>query len=510
MRGARAALSLRILEDRTVPSLLIVTSAADDGSAGTLRAVLASAHSGDTITFAHKLAGQTITLLQGQLNVTQSVNIVGLGATQLTISGNSASRIFDLGSNEHVKITGLTLTQGLATDGGAILNAGNLTVAQDDFSANVAQGLASGGLFGDEGGRGGAIENQSGATLAVVSSTFSNNQAIGGPDNGVAFGGGIYNEAGTVNVSNSAFTGNQALATSLGLGTTPATLLGSYAITLEDVAGGGGIWNDGGALSLANSTLTNNQANGVTDTSFGATFIGSALGGAVGTGAFFTNSMPGLKIANSTLSGNLALASASYFSFFGFPFYFPAGIARGGAVEAFAGDVSVTGSNLSGNFAESGTTTELGAKAFGPGKGAAGGALDDEVNLSDFAVPLPLTLPSLDIEVTTLGANVAQSNAPGKGSVITPSADGGALAAARVNIQLRNSTVTGNQALGAPGTNASYYVFGGYTANGGYATGGGIEALQGSLTICGSTVKNNAVAGGGGAAQTSGYGGGLI
>jgi hypothetical protein len=59
---------LDVLEDRTLLSTLLVKSAADDGSAGTLRAVLAAAHNGDTIQFAPALDGQTITLTQGQLD----------------------------------------------------------------------------------------------------------------------------------------------------------------------------------------------------------------------------------------------------------------------------------------------------------------------------------------------------------------------------------------------------------------------------------------------------------
>jgi hypothetical protein len=73
-------LRLEVLEDRTVPSTLTVTSAADDGSAGTLRAVIGSASSGDTVMFDPSLAGQNITLTQGELAITQSLNIVGPGA----------------------------------------------------------------------------------------------------------------------------------------------------------------------------------------------------------------------------------------------------------------------------------------------------------------------------------------------------------------------------------------------------------------------------------------------
>src|SRR5215510_3022459 len=71
---------LEALEDRIALSTLTVTSAADDGSDGTLRAVLATAQGGDTIRFAPQLDGQTITLLEGELAVNQSLDITGPGA----------------------------------------------------------------------------------------------------------------------------------------------------------------------------------------------------------------------------------------------------------------------------------------------------------------------------------------------------------------------------------------------------------------------------------------------
>src|SRR5262249_189088 len=60
---------IEALEERTVLSTLTVTSAADDGSSGTLRAMLATAIPGDNIQFAPQLYGRTITLKQGQLLV---------------------------------------------------------------------------------------------------------------------------------------------------------------------------------------------------------------------------------------------------------------------------------------------------------------------------------------------------------------------------------------------------------------------------------------------------------
>jgi uncharacterized protein (TIGR03118 family) len=149
---------LETLEDRTVPSTLTVTSAAADGSAGTLRAALAAAGSGDTINFAPSLDGQTITLIGGELAIAESLDIEGPGAALLTLSGNKASRVFDIsGSTTSVTIAGLTIANGLAntttatgpygnvTMGGAILNTGaHVTLSGVAFLDNQANATQTG------------------------------------------------------------------------------------------------------------------------------------------------------------------------------------------------------------------------------------------------------------------------------------------------------------------------------------------------------------------------------
>src|SRR5262249_8148712 len=157
-RPHRVALRLEALEDRTVPSTLTVTSAADDGSAGTLRAEIAAAQSGDTINFDPCLAGQTIALASGELAITKSLDIEGLGANQLAVRGNGASRVFDISRGVTVTIAGMTMTDGLAngsspvlaSTGGGILNFGSLTLSGDVLSNNQAVGNAS--LGGKAGG----------------------------------------------------------------------------------------------------------------------------------------------------------------------------------------------------------------------------------------------------------------------------------------------------------------------------------------------------------------------
>jgi uncharacterized protein (TIGR03118 family) len=157
-RPRRIVPRLETLEDRTVPSTLTVTSAADDGSAGTLRALIAAANSDDTINFDPSLDGQTITLTSGELAVAKSLDIEGPGAALLTISGNKASRVFDIsGSSTSVKIAGLTLADGLAsattatgpsgniTMGGAILNTGaHVTLSGVSMVDNQASGTQVG------------------------------------------------------------------------------------------------------------------------------------------------------------------------------------------------------------------------------------------------------------------------------------------------------------------------------------------------------------------------------
>ena len=56
----------------------------------------------DTITFDGSLAGQTITLSLGELAITDSMTIIGLGDDQLSIDGNNALRIMGLRQNSWV------------------------------------------------------------------------------------------------------------------------------------------------------------------------------------------------------------------------------------------------------------------------------------------------------------------------------------------------------------------------------------------------------------------------
>src|ERR1035438_9188762 len=84
----------------TLVTNLFVTST-DDSGVGSLRQAIttANASGGGTILFASIFG--TITLTNGELLITTNMNIVGPGAIVLAVSGNFASRVFNVRSEEH-------------------------------------------------------------------------------------------------------------------------------------------------------------------------------------------------------------------------------------------------------------------------------------------------------------------------------------------------------------------------------------------------------------------------
>ena len=112
----------------------------------------------------------TIKLTSGELAINKSLDIEGLGADRLTISGNDASRVFDVtDAGVTVTLAGLTISHGRATEGAGIDNIGHLTVAASTLDHNQAVGPE----HADS--RGGGILNLSGATLTVTGSMFTGN-----------------------------------------------------------------------------------------------------------------------------------------------------------------------------------------------------------------------------------------------------------------------------------------------------------------------------------------------
>jgi hypothetical protein len=170
---------LEALEDRTVLSTFLVSNLNDSGT-GSLRAEIAAAnaHPGaDEIDFASGLTG-TITLTSGELLITDSVTINGPGASQLSVSGNNSSRVFDMTSGLDVTINDLTITHGFALDqAGGILNQGsNLTLSNDVLSQNVVLGSST-----TNGARGGGLIHRLAVRNGLQEAASAGDSQVGSP-----------------------------------------------------------------------------------------------------------------------------------------------------------------------------------------------------------------------------------------------------------------------------------------------------------------------------------------
>jgi HYR domain-containing protein len=231
-----------------------------DNGPGSLRAALAAATNGETITFCPAVTG-TIALTSGELILNKRVTILGPGANVLAINGSAASRVFHINSNLVVTIAGLTLTNGLATvngRGGAIYNDhSSVTVSNCTLSGNAANyggGIANDGIIagsaslkihgttlnGNTAVAGGGVFSDGqlgGATVEIVNSTFSGNSASFA--GGGVFGLGLRTGIASVSVLNSTFNSNSNGGIVVdGQGTAAATLsVGSTILNAGGVSG---------------------------------------------------------------------------------------------------------------------------------------------------------------------------------------------------------------------------------------------------------------------------------
>jgi Dockerin type I domain len=262
---------IQVLENRLAPALLTVNSLADNLTAGnglvTLREAIIAANTdattdlgqtgsgADTIAFASSLftgGAQTLTLLLGELHITSDLTVTGPGSATLTISGNDASRIFNVdagGMSPTVAadLTGMTLTDGFtASVGGAVVTGENLSMSNMLIDGN--QALWGGGIYNF-------------GTLSFSNSTLSNNRA-----NSSSYGGGGLYNVGTFStmtmITDSTVSNNHA---SRGAGIFDdeegmITIINSTISGNEAGIDGGGIFSRFGTVTLANSTLSANLA----------------------------------------------------------------------------------------------------------------------------------------------------------------------------------------------------------------------------------------------------------
>lgn len=124
LKFASLIVAFGLITGQALAATCVVTSTADDGTAGTLRTCIANASAGDTITFSFASYPQTIQLMNittsnPRIAITKNLTIVGPGSSNLTIKGYSMSNgaifdVFDIfqpdpPANMSVSISGLTI-----------------------------------------------------------------------------------------------------------------------------------------------------------------------------------------------------------------------------------------------------------------------------------------------------------------------------------------------------------------------------------------------------------------
>ncbi len=281
-RRRRRDLRMEALEGRAMLSLYMVDNPGDSGTgiglAGDLQYAINQADQAtgnSTILFAPTLDGQTISL-QGPPRIDKpsgTLTILGPGANELSLSGGHQTGVLTVLPGSKVSISGLTVTDGMATEGGGISNEGQLTLADCTITGNTAANSGGGGIVDGPLATmtisdstidnnisllagGGGISNA--GTMTIVRSTISANACRGGGTNG----GGISN-AGTMTMVNDTISGNRALY-GYGGGITNTSVLKMADDTVSDnTAGilGGGIANSasvGGTLLLDNTIVGGN------------------------------------------------------------------------------------------------------------------------------------------------------------------------------------------------------------------------------------------------------------
>ncbi|MFN0050638.1 MAG: Calx-beta domain-containing protein, partial [Planctomycetales bacterium] len=264
----------------------------------------------DVIQFDGSLVG-TIALdsALGQLAISSSVRIEGLGALKTTVDAKQNSRVFSVSSTAgDVALKNLTITGGKTTAansvGGGIqfLSTGSLTIENSAITGNSTTG---------ESARGGGLYSRS-AVVSIINSTIADNSTTGG----AASGGGLAIQLGSLSVTNSTVTGNTtsregSRGAGIYLQQGPLTLTSSTVVgntTSGTNAFGGGVASLRGNITLKNSIVASNTASGASnpDVDF-ANLSGTATFSSTNTFVGINQGTPlaGAPVGSPDVNGNL-------------------------------------------------------------------------------------------------------------------------------------------------------------------------------------------------------------
>jgi len=294
-----ALVSTAMIDMQTVDAATITVMNTNDSGPGSLRQALLDAHDHDRIEF---VVTGTIKLTSDGLHIDKSVTIAGPGAHQLAVESNVRPRrasVFEVRPNVSVIISGLTITKGIATYGGGILNDHSILMVNNCIvTGNRA--TSGGGIYSDgDLGR---------ADMVVENSTISSNAVT-------VAGGGIYIRSrgapgNFAELNYSTVSGNSAEGFGGGIYITSTAQQGSAAERLfvrsSTISGNSVSVNSGGGLC----SISHNAGQTLMHIS-NSTFSGNSARG-YGGGIFSTFESPvgpadELWVSNSTFSGNSSI-----------------------------------------------------------------------------------------------------------------------------------------------------------------------------------------------------------
>jgi hypothetical protein len=276
----------------------------------------------------------------GDLDITSNLTITGAGAGKTTIDGNNLDRVFQVLRGK-VSISGVTIEHGLADEGGGLLNSGGqVSLSSVVVTVNHARGAdGANGSAGIDGGQQGGPGGSGG-------------------DGTIGLGGGIFNAAGSLSISNSTITGNQAQ---------------------------GGSGGQGGAGGLAEGA---SQPGGNGQQGQGGNGGKAGAGAAARGGGIYNAAHAILALSGSTISSNLVMAGHGGQGGFG-------GFGFGGAADSVATSPAKHGGDGGGGS---------GGDGGGGGAGEGGGLFN-------------LGTMLLQGSINTFKLNIAAGGAGGQGGV---------------------------------------------------------------------------------------------
>ena len=376
--------------------------------------------------------------LTGDLDITGSLTIIGSGKNVVIDATALNDRVFEVLPGAQLSLIGLTITGGRApvtdffdysrANGGAIFNAGTLTLQKCTLANNTAGGAGDvlGNGFGLSGGSGGALYN-SGTALITDCSIEENLCDASG------YGGGIKND-GTCLLTRCSISSNR---------------------TGDGIAGGhgGGIFNSG-KMSLKDCVIDKNACGNGSDggdpTGTITIFTPGRFGGFGGFGGGIYN-LGRMQIDDSSIYQNHSGhgGSGGAFSAGG------GGGAGGNGGGIFnSGELSANNTTVSGNICGAGGNGGDGSMLSG-GSGASGGSGGGIFNMAT----LNLTSCTIVSNRTDIGGNggsgsaLFQATIPANGG--SGGNGGGILNAGTSAASLRNTLIALNAVAsgGQAGTN---------------------------------------------------------